>query len=118
MTPSKALQPDPTAIRIIEGTGDPERLRTVIVPDHALLSTTIADRIVEIVERETAARGHCVLGLPTGSTPVGIYHELIRRHQDGVLDFSRVVTFNLDEYYPMEPDSIHSYRRFMAESTS
>jgi glucosamine-6-phosphate deaminase len=103
------------SIEVVEGTGEPERLRTVIVPDHALLSITIADRIVEIVERETAARGHCVLGLPTGSTPVGVYHELIRRHQDGDLDFSRVVTFNLDEYYPMEPDSLHSYHRFMAE---
>src|SRR5204863_7036163 len=56
-----------------------------------------------------------VLGLPTGSTPVGLYRELIRLHKDG-LDFSRVVTFNLDEYHPMAGDDPHSYRRWMFET--
>lgn len=103
------------AIEVSEGTGEPERIRTVIVPDHALLATILADRIVEIVERETAAKGHCVLGLATGSTPVGIYRELVRRHRAGLLDFSHVITFNLDEYYPMAPERMHSYHRFMWE---
>ena len=57
-----------------------------------------------------------MLGLATGSTPIGIYRELIRLHRDQSLDWSRVVTFNLDEYYPMAPDSLHSYRRFMWEN--
>jgi glucosamine-6-phosphate deaminase len=56
------------------------------------------------------------LGLPTGSTPVGIYRELIRLHKEGGLDFSRVITFNLDEYYPMPPDDPHSYHRWMRET--
>jgi glucosamine-6-phosphate deaminase len=47
---------------------------------------------------------------------VGIYRELIRRHRAGQVDFSKVVTFNLDEYYPMSPDSPHSYHRFMREN--
>jgi glucosamine-6-phosphate deaminase len=93
-----------------------ERIRTVIAADHDALALQLADRIVEVVRRETAAKGRCVLGLATGSTPVGIYRELIRRHHAGDVDFSRVVTFNLDEYYPMAPDSPHSYHRFMQEN--
>ncbi|MBD0320609.1 MAG: glucosamine-6-phosphate deaminase, partial [Gemmatimonadetes bacterium] len=57
-----------------------------------------------------------VLGLATGSTPIGIYRELIRLHRDEGLDFSNVVSFNLDEYYPMDPESIHSYHRYMREN--
>ena len=57
-----------------------------------------------------------VLGLATGSTPIGIYRELIRMHRDEGLDFANVVSFNLDEYYPMAPDSIHSYHRYMWEN--
>src|SRR5690606_40835817 len=46
-----------------------------------------------------------VLGLATGSTPIGVYRELIRLHREEDLDFARVITFNLDEYWPMPPDS-------------
>src|SRR5213076_721638 len=60
--------------------------------------------------------GPAVLGLATGSTPIGIYRELIKMHREEGLDFSDVVTFNLDEYYPMKPESIHSYHRFMREN--
>ena len=56
----------------------------------------------------------CVLGLATGSTPMQIYRELVREHRAG-LSFSHVVTFNLDEYYPMSPDALQSYYRFMHE---
>ena len=96
------------AVATVEGPRDRERLRTVIVADHDDLALLLADRIVEVIRRETAAKGRCVLGLATGSTPIGIYRELIRRHQAGEVDFARVVTFNLDEYYPMQPDSPHS----------
>jgi glucosamine-6-phosphate deaminase len=88
----------------------------VVVPDHDDLVSLLADRIVEVINRETAAKGRAVLGLATGSTPIGVYRELIRRHQAGALDFSRVVTFNLDEYYPMASDRPHSYRRYMWEN--
>ena len=57
-----------------------------------------------------------MLGLATGSTPIGIYRELIRMHRDEGLSFANVVTFNLDEYYPMPKESIHSYHRFMWEN--
>jgi glucosamine-6-phosphate deaminase len=93
-----------------------ERIRTEIVPDYDDLARLIADRMVEVVQREVAAKGRCVLGLATGSTPMGVYRELIARYQRGEVSFARVVTFNLDEYYPMPADSPHSYRRFMAET--
>src|SRR2546429_1219371 len=102
--------------RLIEGPRDRERIPTVVVPDHDDLAVLLADRVAEVIARETAAKGRCVLGLATGSTPLGIYRELIRRHQAGEVDLSRVVTFNLDEYYPMPSDSPHSYRRYMWEN--
>jgi len=102
--------------RLIEGPRDRERIPTVVVPDHDDLAVLLADRVVDVIARTTAASGRCVLGLATGSTPLGIYRELIRRHQAGEVDFARVITFNLDEYYPMPPDSPHSYRRYMWEN--
>jgi glucosamine-6-phosphate deaminase len=102
--------------RLIDGPRDRERIPTVVVPDHDDLAVLLADRVVDVVTRTTAASGRCVLGLATGSTPLGIYRELIRRHQAGEVDFARVITFNLDEYYPMPPDSPHSYRRYMWEN--
>lgn len=73
--------------------------------------------MIENLIREKHSAGlPCVLGLPTGSTPVGIYRELVRLHKDEGLDFSNVVTFNLDEYYPIQPDVVQSYHRFMREN--
>ena len=71
--------------------------------------------VVESLIRENNSAGvPTVLGLPTGSTPIGVYRELIRLHREDGLDFSQVITFNLDEYFPMSPkDSIHSYNRWM-----
>jgi glucosamine-6-phosphate deaminase len=73
-------------------------------------------RIIADTIRQRNSFGHdAVLGLPTGSTPVGIYRELIRMHREEGLDFSRVVTFNLDEYYGVRSDRLQSYRRWMFE---
>ena len=55
----------------------------------------------------------CILGLATGSSPIKIYEELVRMHKEEGLSFSNVVTFNLDEYYPMDKNSVHSYFYFM-----
>ena len=100
----------------IEGSRERERLRTVVFPEHSDLAIAVAERIIDVIQRETRAKGRVVLGLATGSTPLGVYEELIRRHQAGDVDFSRVITFNLDEYYPMAPDSPHSYHRYMWEN--
>jgi glucosamine-6-phosphate deaminase len=100
----------------VESARDRERVRTVVVTSHDDLERLIAERIVDVIARRVAERGRCVLGLATGSTPLGVYRELIRRHRAGEVDFSKVVTFNLDEYYPMAPDSLHGYRRYMWEN--
>jgi glucosamine-6-phosphate deaminase len=88
----------------------------VIIVEYDQIAQTIARRIAEIIEERRKESGRAVLGLATGSTPIGIYRELIRMHREEGLDFSDVVTFNLDEYYPMKPESIHSYHRFMREN--
>src|SRR3954469_24175593 len=92
-----------------------ERVPVVIV-EYDEIARTIAKRIAEIIRERRREGGHAVLGLATGSTPIGIYRELIRMHEEEKLDFSDVVTFNLDEYYPMDPKSIHSYHRYMREN--
>ena len=74
------------------------------------------DGTVRVWDLKHAAGKATVLGLATGSTPVGLYRELIRLHKDEGLDFSRVVTFNLDEYYPMPKEDPHSYFRWMHET--
>src|SRR6187551_1923691 len=93
-----------------------ERIRTLVVPDHDELARVVARRIADLVREKAAAGSPAVLGLATGSTPIGVYRELIRMHREESLSFARVITFNLDEYYPMEPGSLHSYHRFMWEN--
>jgi glucosamine-6-phosphate deaminase len=90
-----------------------ERIRTVLVIDQDELAQLVARRIADLIRCQG---GRAVLGLATGSTPVGVYRELIRMHRDEGLSFAQVVTFNLDEYYPMDPGSLHSYHRFMWEN--
>ncbi len=90
-------------------------MRTLIVDDHDELGRLVARRIAEVVRARAAEGRRAVLGLATGSTPIGVYRELVRLHQHEGLSFRNVVTFNLDEYYPMDPGSVHSYHRFMWE---
>jgi glucosamine-6-phosphate deaminase len=92
------------------------RIRTVIVDDHDDIGRLVAARIADVIRERNTAGEMAVLGLATGSTPIGVYRELIRMHAEEGLSFARVVTFNLDEYYPMSPESIHSYHRFMWEN--
>ena len=95
---------------------NPEKIPTVISDDPDGLSVRVADRIVTIMQANAMRGRMTVLGLATGSTPIGVYRELIRRHRIDGLSFANVVTFNLDEYWPMSTDSIHSYHRFMREN--
>jgi glucosamine-6-phosphate deaminase len=88
----------------------------VQILEHDQISTTLARRIADVVRAANAEGRPAVLGLATGSTPIGIYRELIRMHREEGLDFGNVVSFNLDEYFPMAPDSIHSYHRYMWEN--
>ncbi|MEX2582781.1 MAG: glucosamine-6-phosphate deaminase [Gemmatimonadota bacterium] len=92
-----------------------ERVPVQII-EYDEIAAVIAARIATIIQERNEEGRSAVLGLATGSTPIGIYRELIRRHREEGLDFSNVVTFNLDEYYPMDPKSIHSYHRYMWEN--
>ncbi|MGH7573141.1 MAG: glucosamine-6-phosphate deaminase [Gemmatimonadota bacterium] len=94
----------------------PERIETVIIEDYAQQGEVVAGRIAALMRAHDAAGRPTVLGLATGSTPLEIYRELIRLHREEKLSFQRVVTFNLDEYYPMDPESLHSYGRYMREN--
>lgn len=78
-------------------------------------SRSVAQQIAALIKGRAAEGRNCVLGLATGSTPTGVYDELIRMHQEEGLSFRNVITFNLDEYYPMRPEELQSYVRFMRE---
>src|SRR5436190_18562162 len=93
-----------------------EHIRTVVVDDHEDIARLVANRIATLIRERNAAGEQTVLGLATGSTPIGVYRELIRMHRDNALSFADVISFNLDEYYPMPKESIHSYHRFMWEN--
>jgi glucosamine-6-phosphate deaminase len=93
-----------------------ERIRTIVVEEHEDLARLVAHRIASLVRERAATGKTAVLGLATGSTPIGVYRELIRMHREEGLSFANVVTFNLDEYYPMAPDNLHSYHLFMWEN--
>ncbi len=94
----------------------PEKIPTQIFENSQDAACSVALEIAQLI-REKAARGeNCVLGLATGSTPTGLYKELIRLHKEEGLSFRNVVTFNLDEYYPMQPEELQSYVRFMKEN--
>jgi glucosamine-6-phosphate deaminase len=76
----------------------------------------VARQIANLVKERAAQGKPCVLGLATGSTPVKVYAELIRIHKEEKQSFANVITFNLDEYFSMQPDSLQSYHRFMHEN--
>jgi glucosamine-6-phosphate deaminase len=91
------------------------KIPTLVFPTSTQASRHVALMIESLIRQNNSASRPTVLGLATGSTPVGLYRELIRLHKEAALDFTRVVTFNLDEYHPMTPDDAHSYRLWMHE---
>ena len=70
----------------------------------------------KLIANQLKEKSNSILGLATGSTPVGMYRKLIEMNQKGEIDFSDVTSFNLDEYYPISPDNSQSYRYFMEEN--
>lgn len=92
-----------------------ENIETVAYENSALASKSIAKEIADLISVKQAQRQPCILGLATGSSPKGLYAELVRLYKEEGLSFENVISFNLDEYYPMEPDSVNSYVRFMKE---
>lgn len=76
-------------------------------------SKYVANEIARLIREKEKIGEKCVLGLATGSTPISLYAELVRMHKEEGLSFSNVITFNLDEYYPIEKDAFQSYWSFM-----
>ena len=93
-----------------------EKLPVTVYPDQQTASLAVAARIAALIRNKQAAGQQAVLGLATGVTPVKVYAELIRLHREEGLSFKNVVTFNLDEYYPMLPDAAQSYVTFMNQN--
>jgi glucosamine-6-phosphate deaminase len=99
----------PQPSRFLRGT----RMPTLLFEQSLDAARHVALMISNLIRQNNSAGRPTVLGLATGSTPIGLYRELIRMHRQEGLDFSRVITFNLDEYYPMPPDDPHSYHAWM-----
>lgn len=92
-----------------------ERIPVTVHASSGAASKAVAAEIAALIRSRAAAGKTAVLGLATGSTPQGVYEELVRLHKQEKLSFRNVVTFNLDEYWPMKPEELQSYRRFMNE---
>ena len=92
-----------------------EKIPTTIYQDSGEASTAIAQTIRDLILQKQQADETAVLGLATGSSPTRVYDELVRMHQKEGLSFKNVITFNLDEYYPIEPEQLQSYVLFMKE---
>jgi len=92
-----------------------EKLPVAIFQTSREASVAVAAEIATLICAKAGENAPAILGLATGSTPIGVYEELIRLHQQEGLSFKNVFTFNLDEYYPISPDQAQSYRHFMEE---
>jgi len=90
-----------------------EKIPVAIFADDKAASNFVAREIADLIRQRQKESKPCVLGLATGSTPKTLYAELVRMHKEEGLSFKNVITFNLDEYYPIEPEALQSYNRFM-----
>ncbi|MAZ25886.1 MAG: glucosamine-6-phosphate deaminase [Cytophagaceae bacterium] len=93
-----------------------EKLPVSVYEKEEIASKIVAQRIASLIREKAKHNKHAVLGLATGATPIKVYEELVRMHKEESLSFENVITFNLDEYYPMQPDAKQSYVRFMDEN--
>jgi glucosamine-6-phosphate deaminase len=92
-----------------------ERLPVCVLETAEEAAAAVAQRIADVIRAKASAGKQAVLGLATGSTPINVYRRLIQMHRQG-LRFTNVVTFNLDEYWPMPSDALRSYHHWMHEN--
>ncbi|PKV52579.1 glucosamine-6-phosphate deaminase [Aquimarina sp. MAR_2010_214] len=92
-----------------------EKIHNVIFKNSNEASVVVATEIANLIKEKSKKNEQCVLGLATGSSPIKVYEELVRMHHEEGLSFKNVITFNLDEYYPMDIENIQSYYYFMYE---
>ena len=109
------ITPEPSANRKTDRLTYYEKVPVTIYNDSFSASHAVAEEIANLIRNRNKKNETTVLGLATGSTPVKVYDELIKIHDETGLSFQNVTTFNLDEYYPMRPESLQSYVRFMNE---
>ena len=92
-------------------------MRVIIKPDYDTVSKWVANYVVYSIKKfKPTPEKPFVLGLPTGSSPLGMYQELIKLNKEGKVSFENVITFNMDEYVGLEPTHPQSYRYFMEEN--
>src|ERR1700731_3000335 len=94
----------------------PTKAPTLVFPTSSRAARHVALMIESLIRQNNSAGQPTVLGLPKGFTPVGLIRELIRLHKEAGLDFSRVVTFNPNKYYPMLLDDAQDLGRWMQET--
>lgn len=92
-----------------------EKIPTTIYLDSNSASAAVANEVASIIKIKQLRKENCLIGLASGSTMVAFYEELVRLHKKEGLSFKNVLSFNIDEFYPMSPDSIQSYAKFMRE---
>ena len=92
-----------------------EKIHNIIFDSSLTASIVVAKEIANLINEKSSQNTHCVLGLATGSSPIKVYEELVRMHREEGLSFANVISFNLDEYYPMEKSNVQSYDYFMHE---
>lgn len=98
--------------RLIDCTKRKVKMNHIVVKNYEDMSKQAA----VIIAAQILRKKNAVMGFATGSTPIGTYQELVRLHKEGVLDFSAVTSFNLDEYYGVPVTDTNSYRSFMQEN--
>lgn len=96
-----------------EGADRFEKIPVEISETPATAVKAVAKEIANLIRSKAAKNEKCVLGLATGSSPIKLYEELVRMYKEEGLSFKNVITFNLDEYFPMAKESEHSYHYFM-----
>jgi glucosamine-6-phosphate deaminase len=84
-------------------------MQLIIARDYQEMS----NRAAELFTGQMTFKFNSVIGFATGSTPLGLYQKLVEMHKNGELDFSEIISFNLDEYYPISPNNKNSYHYYM-----
>jgi glucosamine-6-phosphate deaminase len=100
----------------IDLTDSLEKIPVKIFPNSNDGSAFVAQQIADLIRQKEKEGKKCVIGLATGSTPKTLYAHLVRMHKEEGLSFKNVVTFNLDQYYPMDKDALQSYHYFMRKN--
>ena len=93
-----------------------EKINTTLLSSESQAADYVSDKIIEAINSKPASEGKFVLGLTTGKSPIGIYRQLVAKHNEGKVSFKNVVVFALDELYPIAPDHAQSRNSVLRES--